>query len=173
MRPTTSLLLLSTVLAGCQSATGPETAVPGSRGSATIVGQVVSLQLTFHEPVIPQLKRGVCPVAPEGFCGAGEVIPFGNATETIEFGAACGGSCDLRTIQLPQGSITLQETFSNPACPGSCHRNPAEPVNGTLTDVVTGGTGLFQRASGVLNGTVKAAGPESIAKLSGTLILGR
>ena len=72
---------------------------------------------------------------------------------------------------MPQGSITLQETFSDPACPGSCHPNRAEPVSGTLTDVVVEGTGPFEGATGVLTGTVKAAGPQSIAKLSGAIAL--
>ena len=166
MRQATSLTFLVFVLAACQSATDPRPIA-----SRAVAALDVPVQLTFHEPVIPELKRGVCPVAPEGFCGSGVVIPFGNATEMIDFGAGCGGSCDLRTIQLPQGSITLEETFSNPACPGDCHPNRAEPVSGTLTDVVVGGTGLFDGATGVLNGTVKAAGPESVAKLSGTILL--
>jgi hypothetical protein len=41
------------------------------------------------------------------------VIPLGHAAETIEFGAGCGGSCDLRTINLAGGSIFIEETFSD------------------------------------------------------------
>jgi hypothetical protein len=131
----------------------------------------VTVRLTLHEPVIPTLHRGDCPVAPEGFCGAGEIIPFGHASESIEFGAACGGACDRRTITLPQGSLVLEETFSDPSCPGFCHRNPAEPVSGSLTDTIVGGSGLFQGATGTLLGSVRAAGPESVVKLAGTIAL--
>jgi hypothetical protein len=92
------------------------------------------------------------------------VIPLGHATETIEFGAACGGTCDLRTISLAGGSIFAEETFSDPACPGVCQPNPAEPSSGTLTDVVVGGTGIFTGATGTLTGSVRAAGPQSQIK---------
>ena len=100
MRPSTGLLLLSAVLAGCESATDPGAAVPFSGGSAGVVGQVVSVQLQFHEPITPIVKPGDCPVAPLGFCRSGDLIPFGQATESIDFGGGCGGSCDLRLIQL-------------------------------------------------------------------------
>jgi hypothetical protein len=173
MRPSTNLLLLSIVLAGCESATDPGAATPFSGGSAAVVGQVVSVQLQFHEPVTPFIKRGDCPVAQTGFCGSGEVIPFGQATESIDFGGGCGGSCDLRLIQLSQGSLTLEETFSNPGCPGACQPNPSVPGNGGLTDVIVSGTGLFEGATGTLTGTVRAAGRESTVNLSGTLTLAR
>jgi hypothetical protein len=131
--------------------------------------QDVSVKMTFTEPVVPGFKKG-CSVGPEGFCGSGQVIPFGRATETIEFGG-CGPTCDLRTINLASGSIFIEETFSNGACPGSCHPNPAEPASGTLTDEVVGGTGIFEGATGTLTGTVRAAGPQSQIKLSGTITL--
>jgi hypothetical protein len=131
----------------------------------------VSVSMTFTESVAPAIKSGDCPVSPEGFCGRGEVIPFGQAIEMIDFGAACGGACDFRTINLPQGSIFIEETFSNFACPGSCHPNPAEPVSGTLTDVIVGGTDLFQGSTGTLAGSVNAAGGESQVQLSGTITL--
>jgi hypothetical protein len=140
-------------------------AVPASAGTTT-----VPVSMTFTEPVIPGFVKG-CPVAPEGFCGSGEVIPFGHATETIDFGAGCGGNCDLRTINLAGGSIFIEETFSNPACPGVCQPNPAEPASGTLTDTVVGGTGIFTGATGTLSGTVRAAGPQSQIKLAGTITL--
>lgn len=130
----------------------------------------IPVKLTFTEPVVPALKSGDCAVVPEGFCGNGQVIPFGQATETIEFGA-CGEGCDFRTINLAEGSIFIEETFSDPACPGSCQPNRAEPGSGTLTDVIVGGTGIFEGATGTLTGTVRAAGLQSQIKLSGTITL--
>jgi hypothetical protein len=85
--------------------------------------------------------------------------------------AGCGGSCDFRTINLPRGSIYIDETFGNGTCPASCPQNPAEPVSGALTDVIIGGTGIFQGATGVLTGSVKATGGQSQVKLSGVVVL--
>jgi len=130
----------------------------------------VPVSMTFAEPIVQNFQSG-CAVLPDGFCGSGQVIPFGHATETILFGGACGGGCDLRTINLAGGSITIHEVFSNPACPGACQPNPAEPSSGTLTDTIAGGTGTFTGASGTLNGSVRANGPESVIKLSGTITL--
>lgn len=130
----------------------------------------VRVKMTFAEPVVPAAHGHDCAVIPDGFCGHGQVIPFGQATETIEFGA-CGEGCDLRTITLAEGTIFIEETFSNPECPGACQPTIAEPVSGTLTDVVVGGTGIFEGATGTLTGTVRAAGLESQIKLSGTITL--
>jgi hypothetical protein len=130
----------------------------------------IPIKMTFTEPVIPAIKSSDCAVFPEGFCGQGQVIPFGQATETIEFGA-CGEGCDFRTINLAEGSIFIEETFSDPGCPGSCQPNRAEPSSGTLTDVIVGGTGIFEGGTGTLVGTVRAAGPESQIKLSGAITL--
>ena len=58
-----------------------------------------------------------------------------------QFGAGCGGAGDFRTITLPEGVIYLDETFSDLACPGSCHPNPAVAISATLTDLIVGGTG--------------------------------
>jgi hypothetical protein len=135
-------------------------------GAAT----TIPVTMTFTEPVIPTVKSGDCAVFPEGFCGMGAVIPFGHATETIEFGA-CGPVCDSRTINLAEGSIFIVETFSDPECPGACQPNRAEPSSGTLTDVIVGGTGIFEGATGTLTGTVRAAGPQSQIKLSGSITL--
>ena len=130
----------------------------------------IPFKVTFTEPIIPAVKTGDCAVFPEGFCGMGQVIPFGQATETIEFEApACGGACDFRTINLAEGSIFIEETFSDPECPGACQPNRAEPSSGTLTDVIVGGTGIFEGATGTLTGTVRAAGPQSQIKLSGSI----
>jgi hypothetical protein len=127
--------------------------------------------------VAPAFKGGDCPVFPEGFCGSGEVIPFGHASESIDFGAGCGGSCDLRTIYLAQGWIFIEETFSDGTCRGSCHPSPVFPGSGSLSDVIVGGTGTFDGATGELSGTVRAAvgGSKPIGqsqvKLSGTITL--
>ena len=137
--------------------------------SQAVANTTVSVKMTFAEPIVPAFKSGDCPVVPEGFCGSGQVIPLGHATETIEFGASCGGTCDLRTIYLAGGSIIAEETFSDGTCPGACQPNFAEPISGTLTDTVVGGTGIFTGATGTLTGTVRAAGLESQIKLSGTI----
>jgi len=130
----------------------------------------VPVKMTFTEPVVHNIHSG-CAVLPDGFCGGGQVIPFGHATETILFGGACGGGCDLRTINLPGGSVFIDEFFSNPTCPGGCQPNPAEPGSGTLSDAIVGGTGTFTGASGTLSGSVTAAGPANAIKLSGTITL--
>jgi hypothetical protein len=130
----------------------------------------VSVSMSFTEPIVQNIRSG-CPVFPDGFCGNGVVVPFGHATETILFGGACGGSCDLRRVNVAGGSIYLDEFFSNPSCPGACQPNPAEPGSGTLTDVVVGGTGMFAGATGNVSGSVTAAALESAIKLAGTITL--
>jgi len=127
----------------------------------------------FIEPTAPSLRD--CAVA-DGFCGTGRLAPFGQATETIDFGAGCGGGCDVRTITVASGTLELDETFSNPACPGACRQNPASPVSGALTDIVVGGTGIFAGATGTLTGQVRAEGdsiPAGVSQvdLSGTITL--
>jgi hypothetical protein len=130
----------------------------------------VPVSMTFTEPILLDIRQG-CAVFPDGFCGIGQVVPLGHATETIVFGGACGGACDLRTVSLPGGSIVLHEFFSDPTCPGKCQPNPAEPSSGTLTDVIVGGSGAFAGASGTVTGSVSAAALTSMIKLSGTLTL--
>jgi hypothetical protein len=125
--------------------------------------------MTFSEAIVPGFVQG-CPVV-NGFCGTGVVVPFGHATETIVFGGGCSGKCDLRTITLSGGTLTLEEAFSNPSCPGACQTGNGlgEPFRGTLTDTIVSGTGVFEGASGTLTGTVSADGLESHIKLSGTI----
>jgi hypothetical protein len=133
----------------------------------------VAVTMTFAEPIVPGLVRG-CAIPPnQGLCGSGEVIPFGHATDTVVFGGACGGNCDLRTINLASGSIFSDEVFSNFVCPGrSCGRpGRGGPAFGTLTDVIVGGTGIFTGASGNLSGSVTGAGTAGVARLMGTITL--
>ncbi len=132
-----------------------------------------TVKMSFTEPILQNINSG-CPALglPDGgFCGTGIVVPYGQATEMIAFGAGCGGGCDLRTVSVAGGSLVMDETFSNAQCPGSCHPNPAEPDTGTLTDVIIGGTGIFTGATGVLTGAVTAAGPQSHVQLSGAITL--
>jgi hypothetical protein len=136
--------------------------------SQAVANTSVSVRMTFTEPIVQNFESG-CPVLPNGGCGNGAVVPFGHANETIVGGGACGGSCDFRTVNVAGGSIFIDEFLSDPACPGSCQPNPAEPFSGTLTDVVVGGTGTFVGATGNLSGSVSANGPEALIQLSGTI----
>lgn len=126
--------------------------------SATVAwaNSTTFISATFSEPAQVNFHSG-CAAFPEGFCGTGEVKPFGQATETIEFGAGCGGTCDLRTITLAEGQLFLEETAVSDCPTDSCHHGPIEVVTATLTDVVVGGTGLFEGATGELTGTVSGA----------------
>ena len=133
----------------------------------------ISVKMSFTEPIVQNVKSG-CPALSlpnGGFCGTGIVVPYGQATEMIAFGAGCGGGCDLRTVSVASGSLVMYETFSNGQCPGSCQPNPAEPDSGTLTDEIVSGTGVFSEATGVLTGAVTAAGLQSHVQLSGTITL--
>lgn len=131
----------------------------------------VNVSATFAEGVPQQFG---CTVE-NGACGTGVVVPYGRATETIRFGADCGGTCDLRTITLAQGTLVLDETFGSPTCPsGTCRSHGlGRPGSGTLTDVVLGGlsSGIFAGASGTLTGTVQGAGASTKITLSGTITL--
>jgi hypothetical protein len=152
-------------------ATGALLLLPSAFASQAMAATATSVGMTFIEPFVPDIHSGCVVLTEARVCGHGQVIPYGQATETIVFGGACGGTCDLRTITLAGGSITLDETFSNPVCPGACKPNPAGVLSGTLTDVVAGGTGEFSGAGGNLSGSVTTAGPEAVIKLSGTITL--
>lgn len=126
-------------------------ALPAWANTTTFISATFSesAQVNFH---------GDCAVFPDGFCGTGEVRPFGQATETIEFGAGCGGTCDLRTITLAEGQLFLEETVVPTCDTDACHKHgPIEIIGGTLTDVVIGGTGIFEGATGELRGTVRGS----------------
>lgn len=156
------LLTLATILAFAALAS-----------QATAGTTTVPVRATFAEALVPALHTGCLPAPSFGVCGTGEVIPFGQAKDSVVFGGACGGNCDLRTINLVDGSIYADEYFSNPACPGVCAgRGPTGgPAFGDLTDVIVGGTGMFAGAAGTLTGSVTGAGLTGVAKLAGTINL--
>ena len=146
--------------------------------SAVLASQAVAdttqfVTMTFAEPIHPSIT---CPGFPEVSCGKGEVIPLGQASEIVVFGAGCGGTCDLRTIYLADGSLILDETASGGTCPGGvCRPGPLELGRGSFTDVVVGGTGIYEGATGTLTGTARLEGSNvrpagtSTVKLSGTV----
>jgi len=134
-----------------------------------------SVSWTFTEPGVANLHQG-CPVYPNegGFCGNGVVVPFGHATEMVQFGAGCGGSCDVRTVNLPGGTITMNEQGQGGSCPGVCQPNPAEPGVGFGVDTIVGGTGTFSGASGSLSmmvrlGGLASVGSANIVQATGTI----
>ena len=146
-------------------------AVSVSQASANTT-QFVSM--TFAEPIHPSIT---CPGFPDVACGRGEVIPLGQATEIVVFGAGCGGTCDLRTITLAGGSLILEETSGGGTCPARdvCRPGPLELGRGSFADLVVGGSGVYEGATGTLTGTVKLEGSNarpagtSTVKLSGTI----
>jgi hypothetical protein len=143
--------------------------------SQAAAATTVPVSMTFTEALIAGLPgQQPCPDIALNFnCGSGEVIPFGHATEEIAFGVACGGTCDLRRIDLAAGSIFMEETASNFSCPGVCgSQGPlGTPFSLTLSDVIVGGTRIFEGATGSLSGTVVVAGWHGQIKLSGTITL--
>jgi hypothetical protein len=134
----------------------------------------VPVSMTFTEPIIQNINSE-CPafVTPNGgFCGNGNFLPYGHATEMIVFGAGTP-EIDVRTVTVSNGSIVLHEIASDFTCPGVCGSPefPGGPFSATLTDVVVSGTGIFAGASGNLSGTVKGTGLQSNIKLSGSITL--
>jgi hypothetical protein len=141
--------------------------------SAATADTTQYVTVTFTEPVHPASTS--CPNFPDSSCGSGEVIPLGHATDTVIFGAGCGGTCDQRTVYLAGGTLVMDETFSDPACHYTCKPGPLEVVSGNLTSVVVDGTGVYEGASGTLTGTahfsISNARPAgvSIVHLSGII----
>src|SRR5258708_34159782 len=84
-------------------------ALPIAFAAPAMASTTTPVSMTFAEPAHPDFISG-CPVFPDGFCGSGEVIPFGQATETIAFGAGCGGTRYPRTLPRAKGRIFLQDT---------------------------------------------------------------
>jgi hypothetical protein len=147
--------------------------VTGVAASPAAADTTVSVSTTLTEPLIADGARGNCPdIHVAVNCGSGEVIPFGQATEEVLIDA-CGPGCGFRFINLPQGSIVLQETGSDFSCPGACGSEfpHGAPFSATLADVVIDGTGLFAGATGTLNGTLKATVWQAQIKLSGSITL--
>jgi hypothetical protein len=144
-------------------------ALPASGATNT-----VSVRMTFTEPVMADSQE-LCPDLHDTNCGRGVVHPYGLAHETLAFFAGCSGACDVRTINLSDGSIFSEETASDFSCPGACGSqsypriNP--PFTATLTDVIVGGTGIFAGARGILVGTVVGAGWHGQIELAGTVTL--
>lgn len=145
----------------------------------------IPVSMSFTEPIVANLTQG-CPVlsfidnGPSGFCGNGIVHPFGHGNETIQFGqgiecvANTGTSpCDLRTINLPGGTIISDELNPTGSCPGVCQPNRADPGRGILIDSIVPGqsTGVFSGATGTFGGTVKSAGPSNTLHFIGTITL--
>jgi len=131
--------------------------------SPALASTDVQVQMSFTEPAV----NPNCTVA-NGVCGTGTVDPYGPATETIAFGAGCGGTCDLRTVYLSNGTLVIDErALGDGTCPGP--PGPyCRPSNGQvfkpfidvpLSDTIAGGTGIFQGATGTLSGTVSGEGP--------------
>ena len=142
--------------------------------SQAIAATTVPVSMTLTEALMAGSPgQQPCPDIALNFnCGIGEVTPFGHATEEIAFGTACGGTCDFRRIDLADGSIFMEETASNFSCPGVCGSHGlGAPFSLTLTDVIVGGTGIFEGATGSLSGTVSIAGFHAQIKLSGTITL--
>jgi hypothetical protein len=136
------------------------------------------VSMTFAEPIHPSTS---CLGFPDVSCGTGEVIPLGQATETVVFGAGCGGTCDLRTISLRGGSLIAEETLGDgkcPAAPVDCRPGPLEVGSATVTDTLIAGTGTYTGATGTLSGTIRLEGSNvrpagtSTVKLSGTIQYG-
>jgi len=141
--------------------------------SQAVAATTVSVSMTLAEP----LKAGtpgnsVCPdIGIAVNCGSGEVLPFGHATEEVNIGV-CGEICNIREIDLAQGSITLLETVTNFSCPGVCGSHSFGPPGSiSIADVVIGGTGLFAGATGNLTGAVGVGGWGGHVTLTGTITL--
>jgi hypothetical protein len=134
-------------------------------GAAANTAQFVSM--TFAEPIHPSIT---CPGFPDVSCGSGEVVPLGQASEIVVFGAGCRGACDLRTIYLSGGSLIFEETVTGGSCPGGvCRPGPLELGRGDITDVLVNGTGLYEGATGTLTGTATLEG--SNARPAGTSVV--
>lgn len=142
-----------------------------------MASSTVYIKATFDEPVGgPIHSPFVCP--PGTSCGAGQVLGFGQARDVVLFGAGCGGSCDLDTITVADGStLVSDEVASNFARPGeSWHEGPTaygNPFTLTLTNTVDGSlsTGTFAGATGTLTGQVSVAGGHATVTLAGWITL--
>ena len=139
------------------------TAAPAAFAQPT--ASEVSVQL--HEPF-----HSSCFVTGVFLCGTGEAAGYGPVTETIQFGAACGGSCDLRTITFSDDStLVLQETASDCSSSGQSYKAPPQPSKCVLAEAVDGdhSTGTFAGTTGTLSGTVDIGGGTATIHLAGQI----
>jgi hypothetical protein len=141
--------------------------------SPAMATSTTPVSMTFTEPFFPNVNSDCAAIAlPDGgFCGNGIVVPFGHATETVTFGAACGGECSLRTVTLAKGSIVMEERESGGTGCSRCHNEHGGPFSADLTDVIVGGTGVFAGSSGTLSGAVNGTGLQAKVRLAGTITL--
>jgi hypothetical protein len=139
--------------------------------SQAAASTTTAITMKFSEPVSPSFNT--CPVFPDGLCGSGLVKPFGQATETIQFGAGINcpagpGTCDLRTINAAGGSFMSDEVATG-GQPCSNRPTPAGPCTANLADTIIGGTGSFFGATGSFSGTVRSAGLANSLQFSGSI----
>ena len=141
--------------------------------SQAVAATAVPVSMTLVEP----LKAGtpgnsVCPdIGIAVNCWSGEVFPFGHATEEVNIGV-CGDTCNIREIDLAEGSIVLLETVTGFSCPGACGSQAFGPPGTiSLSDVVIDGTGIFAGATGSLTGTVGVGGWHGLVRLTGSITL--
>ena len=140
-----------------------------SVASPAVAETRVKVSMSFTE----QEFTPTCSLSDEYYCGRGVMLPYGNATENIHFGGGCNGSCDLRTITVAKGTLTMNEFLVDVNCLAPCETNGrGEPISATFHDVIVGGTGVFSNASGSLDGKIIAAGNASTVKFEGTILLG-
>jgi hypothetical protein len=123
----------------------------------------VTWSATFHELVTT--ASGIERCAPGTSCGSGEVVGLGQALDVVAFGAGCGGTCDLRTLEFQDGSrLVMEEHASNFQAFGQ----GAGRVD--LSDVIVAGTGRFAGASGSATGEATFAfRGGAVVTLSGTV----
>jgi hypothetical protein len=141
--------------------------------SQAAASTTTSITMKFNEPVSPSFNT--CAVFSTGLCGSGLVKPFGQATETIQFGLgidclANTGSetCDLRTIYLPGGSFMSDEVATG-GQPCINRPTPGNPCTANLSDAIIGGEGSFAGATGSFSGTVRSAGLSNSLHFSGSI----
>ena len=119
--------------------------------SQAMAATTTSVSMTFLEPIVPDIHSG-CGVVDVRLCGHGQVAPYGQATETIVFGGACGGSCDLRTIT---GTYRVDGQASTGIFAG------ARGTGHVTADVTTGHETVSGTPIGVLGDTHSGAPQDS------------
>jgi hypothetical protein len=153
--------------------------------SAATAATTLTGQFTVH------FGRGAgtsnAPCAPDTFCGAGRLVGFGQATDTVEFtsfepieGTACFETTFIETVELANGTGTLvlasEGTFCTPGASGDAPTSPqgyGHPATLTATFTVDGAssTGIFAGASGSGTKSGSFAGDVAAIKLAGAVTL--